>query len=87
MKKDVLTHMIDFITLGIILGLCLSGLYLFRGQVDKQLAVTVLLGLSYVMWGIFHHLRLGNLKFQLVLEYISVSALVVFILTLFLLRV
>ncbi|MEK7127377.1 MAG: hypothetical protein AAB838_01475 [Patescibacteria group bacterium] len=83
----MIKHLIDFVALGIILGLSLFGLYFFRHQTDKQIIVTVLLGTSYILWGVFHHLHLGNLKFQVVMEYISISALVVFILTLFLLRV
>ena len=83
----MIKHLIDFIALGIVLGLSLSGLYFFRHQTDKQIIITVLLGVSYILWGVFHHLHIGNLKFQVVMEYISISALVVFILTLFLLRV
>ncbi|MDO8515022.1 MAG: hypothetical protein Q7S14_00850 [bacterium] len=83
----MIKHLIDFIALGIILGLSLAGLYFFRHQTDKQIIITVLLGVSYILWGVFHHLHIGNLKFQVIMEYISISALVVFILTLFLLRV
>ena len=86
MKNELLKHLVDFTALGVILGLSLSGLWFFQNQVGKQLVVTVILGVSYVFWGIFHHLHLGNLRLPVVMEYVSVAALVVFILALFLLR-
>ncbi len=87
MRPESLKQLIDFVALGIILGLSLFGLYFFRFQIKEQLIVTVILGLSYIFWGVFHHLHMGTLKSQVVLEYISISSLVVFILALFLLRV
>jgi hypothetical protein len=87
MKNELVKHLVDFTALGVILGLSLFGLYFFRSQVNKQIIVTALLGVSYIIWGVFHHLHLSNLKWQVVFEYVSISALVVFILTLFLLRV
>ncbi|OGG07089.1 hypothetical protein A2872_02730 [Candidatus Gottesmanbacteria bacterium RIFCSPHIGHO2_01_FULL_42_12] len=87
MRPEALKQLVDFVALGVILGLSLFGLYFFRFQIDRQLIITVILGFSYVFWGIFHHLHTGTLKLPVVLEYISISALVVFILALFLLRV
>ncbi len=85
-NNDHLKYFVDFVALGIILSLSLYGLYYFRHQVVNQVIISVFLGVSYVLWGIFHHLHLGNLKFNVVMEYLSISALVVFILTIFLLR-
>jgi len=50
MRPESLKQLIDFVALGIILGLSLFGLYFFRFQIKEQLIVTVILGLSYIFW-------------------------------------
>lgn len=83
----VIRHSVDFSILGVVIVFGLYGLYLFRFEVASQIAVSVLMSILYVFWGIFHHYHDGNLTGKVVLEYIAVASLVAFILILFLLRV
>lgn len=83
----VIRHGVDFVLLAIILGMGLYGLVYFKYDVASQVAVSVLLGVLYIFWGMIHHYHDGNLTSQVILEYISIAALVDFILVVFLLRV
>jgi hypothetical protein len=89
MKKvgRFLRHGLDFFLLVLILSLGLGGLLYFRFETASQIAVVAIMSTLYVFWGILHHHHDGNLTSKVVLEYISLSALVTFILVIFLLRV
>ncbi len=78
---------LDFGLLAIILAVALYGLYYFRFNILSQIFTALALGAAYVLWGVYHHLRERNLTGKIFLEYISIAALVVFILGVFLLRV
>ncbi len=78
---------IDFIILAVILGSGLFGLYYFRFLIQSQIIISLSLGLAYILWGVFHHLRQNDLHFKVFLEYLAISSLVTFILLIFLLRV
>lgn len=82
----ILNHAVDFLLLAAILGGALYALYFFRHLVEVQIIISVVLGILYIVWGIFHHGREGNLKKKIIWEYVSIGALVVFILIIFLLR-
>lgn len=82
-----LRHGFDFSLLALIILAGLGGLLFYRFDVAAQIAIVVLLSSCYVFWGIFHHHHDGNLTRQITLEYISIAALVAFILIVFLLRV
>ncbi|MBI3559126.1 hypothetical protein HY085_01905 [Candidatus Gottesmanbacteria bacterium] len=83
----MLRHGFDFLLLALIIGLGLGGLVYFRFDTAAQIAVTILMSVFYVFWGIFHHHHDGNLTGKIILEYISIAALITFILIIFLLRV
>ncbi len=58
----------------------LSGIYvlvIFRYQSTPRyiLIATVAFGITYIFWGIFHHLRVKNLRGLIVLEYFLVALL------------
>lgn len=80
-------HGFDFAILLLIIGLGLFGIIFFRFDVASQIAVSVLMSLFYVFWGIFHHHHDQTLTSEVVLEYVGVASLVAFILIIFLLRV
>lgn len=84
---QILRHGVDFLLLALIIGLGLGGLVYFRFDVASQVAVTVLLAIMYVFWGIFHHVHDGNLNTRIILEYVAIAALIAFILIIFVLRV
>ncbi len=80
-------HSLDFFLLALILALGLGGLIFFRFEVASQIAVVAIMAVFYVLWGILHHLHDQNLTVRVILEYISMAALVTFILVILLLRV
>lgn len=84
---QAIRHGFDFVLLLAIIGLGLTGILFFRFDVASQVAMVVLMSILYVFWGIFHHHHDGNLTSHIILEYIGISALVAFILIVFLLRV
>lgn len=83
----MLRHGFDFLLLALIIGLGLGGLIYFRFDTAAQVAVTILMSAFYVFWGVFHHHHDGDLTSKIVLEYLSIAALITFILIIFLLRV
>ncbi len=52
-----------------------TGLVLFSYDKAFQVAVAGALVLSYVSWGIVHHYLHGDLRFEIVLEYLVVAVL------------
>mgnify|MGYP001577190286 FL=1 len=83
----MIRHSLDFLLLALILGLSLGGLVYFRFDSASQVAIIVLMAILYVFWGIFHHHHDGNLNSGTILEYIAISALMSFVLIIFVLRV
>ena len=83
----MIRHAVDFLLLALIIGLGLGGLVYFRFDAASQVAVIILLSIMYVFWGVFHHLHDGNLEARVLFEYIGFSALIAFILLIFVLRV
>lgn len=80
-------HGVDFLVLFVLLGSGFGALLYFQHNATVQIAVSAVMAGAYAMWGIFHHYHEGSLTSEVILEYISISALVGFILTIFLLRV
>lgn len=83
----MIRHSIDFLLLALILGLSLGGLVYFRFDTASQIAIIILMAILYVFWGIFHHHHDANLNGGTVLEYVAISALMSFVLIIFVLRV
>jgi hypothetical protein len=79
--------LIDFVLLLAIFAVGLYGLYIFNHQKAIQICLSILMGVGYFYWGIYHHHSRGNLHDKIVLEYAAIAGLVVFILVIFLLRV
>ena len=86
MRNELLRQLIDFTALGVVLGLSLFGLYFFRGQIDKQIIITILLGVSYVVWGIVHHKEHHDLHLKIIIEYLLVAVMAVILFGSLLLR-
>jgi hypothetical protein len=79
-------HGLDFFLLCGVIGLGLGGLVYFRFDLAAQVAVVVLMSVSYIFWGIFHHYHDGNLAAKIIWEYVAIAILVAFVLITFLLR-
>ena len=85
--RHAVRHGVDFALLALIIGLGLGGVLFFRFDVASQIAVVILMCVLYVFWGVFHHFHEDNLIGKVVSEYVSIAALIAFILIIFLLRV
>lgn len=83
----VVRHGFDFLLLLFIVALGLGGLLYFRFDVAAQIAVTFLMAIFYIFWGMYHHYHDGDLTTHITFEYIAMASLVSFILIIFLLRV
>lgn len=72
MKKARLMH---GIVLLIILTLGMYMFYILRGNTPAQMIVGLCTAIGYVLWGIIHHMMVGNLHRKIVIEYILVGAI------------
>ncbi len=75
MRHSDSSHLPQFIVL---LALLLTGagltLYL-NHQKTLQIAAVIMLSLSYVVWGIIHHLKSKDFHIEVLLEYLSLATL------------
>ncbi len=82
----IVRHSVDFLLLILIMVLGFGGLIYFKFDLASQIADIILMAALYVFWGVYHHFHDGDLTGKVVMEYISIAALVSFILIVFLLR-
>lgn len=69
------THTFHFT---ILLLLFLVGFIAFariNGNPREQILITILMGITYVVWGLFHHYFEHNLNWKVVIEYISIACI------------
>lgn len=74
MKKESIIHG------GILCVILSSGVYMFylmRGNINAQLFVGFCTTVAYILWGIIHHMIIGNLHRKIVIEYILIGAIAV----------
>jgi hypothetical protein len=78
--KNYIYEIIDLLVLTIILGIGIYTFITLRNNQAAQLTTGIVIALSYAVWGIMHHRRLGNLHRKVMVEYVLVSAIAVTIL-------
>jgi hypothetical protein len=66
--------LIHYLALVIILALGITASLIFRYHPLRPLAI-ILTTAAYFVWGLLHHLSLGTLHRQVVLEYLSLAIL------------
>ena len=66
--------LVHYLALVIILAIGFANLLIFRYHPLRPLTI-ILTAAAYFVWGIFHHLTLGTLHRQVVLEYFSLAIL------------
>lgn len=49
--------------------------YLMRGNTSTQMFVGFCTAIAYILWGIIHHMMVGNLHKKIVIEYILIGAI------------
>lgn len=73
--KEVKKHIPHYLSLLAILGAGVIGFYLFSYDRLFQAAVGVAIAVSYVAWGIVHHMIHDDLHASVVIEYTLVASL------------
>lgn len=75
MMKDIVKHKLDYSVLALLSGGFIT--YFLREQSSpiNLVMATVIFSFSYLIWGLWHHSRLGGLTRQIVLEYFLVGIL------------
>jgi len=76
MKKQWIS-IANFVVLAVILVLTVFLFWQVRDRPSMQILVGVLLSVSYVAWGIIHHMMTGNLHPKIVVEYLLVGCIAI----------
>jgi len=74
--KEIERHLMEYLVL--LVGLLLFSILFWYFSYNRsiQIAITGLASISYVLWGIIHHVVEGRLNRQVAMEYILVGTLV-----------
>lgn len=72
MKKESIFHA-TILSIILISGVVMF--YLTRGNTTTQMFVGFCTTIAYILWGIIHHMMVGNLHRKVVIEYILVGAI------------
>ncbi len=73
MKKIPLTHLSHQIVLVAMSSICLLGVVYFTGNRPALVSIVSVFSLSYVLWGMFHHLTEKTFYPEIIAEYFSVA--------------
>lgn len=73
--RSVAKHLPHYMALFGILLAGFAGLILFSYDQKFQIAVAAATAVSYVFWGIVHHLLHKDLYFETVIEYLTIAIL------------
>lgn len=76
MKKTIF----HYIVLIFILAGGIFSFYYVRGNATLQLAISIVVSVSYVIWGILHHMLEHTLHKRIVIEYLLIGAIAIVLL-------
>ena len=79
MMEEIKTHFWHYLILVLLIGL---GVICFIYHPDKivKFQISLLMALTYIFWGIFHHLWEKNLNLKIVIEYTLIGLLSIILL-------
>ncbi len=75
MMQDVVKHKFDYSLLALISALFVLYFLKERYIPVNLLAATMIYSCAYVMWGLWHHSRVGSFNRHVVLEYFLVAVI------------
>lgn len=75
MIKKITNHFSHYVSLIGVFIVGIMGMYYFRSDSGFQIAISLAMCVSYLAWGITHHLVHKDLYFETVLEYLAFSIL------------
>jgi hypothetical protein len=65
----------DYFVLALLSAFYLGIVWYYQGNTLLLLIASIVFAVSYILWGIFHHLHQGNFHGKIVLEYALVALL------------
>lgn len=74
------SHIIHFIILLAIIAAGVTSFISVGGNTGLQFFIGLITAISYVVWGIIHHLLEGDLHKKIVVEYVLIAAIAVLLL-------
>lgn len=74
MKKPI-RHIVDYLILSFMVCSSIVFVLLFNGNRPYQIGVIISLSVLYILWGILHHHKEGNLHPKIVWEYLLFAVL------------
>lgn len=83
MKKtvyDISHHLFHYLILFTIIFAGLAAFFSFRNYPMIQLLIGIVTSLSYVLWGIVHHIVDHDLSIKIIVEYLAVGIFAIILL-------
>ncbi len=77
MIKDLQQNKFDYSLLALFAIIFLYAFFYFQYQPRLMFYSIVIFSFVYVVWGVYHHLRLGDCRLKIVLEYILLALLAI----------
>jgi hypothetical protein len=68
-------HFIHFVVLVIMLSVASVTILYYQSDRMVEVYLTIAMAAAYVLWGIVHHLKIGDLHGKIVAEYILMATL------------
>lgn len=68
-------HFIHFVVLVIMLSVASTAILYYQSDRMVEVYLTVAMSVAYVLWGIAHHLKIGDLHRKIVAEYLLMATL------------
>lgn len=78
--REFKRHLFDYLTLTSLGVLFLLLLRLYRGNRTNSFITAVSFCTLYIIWGMYHHYKLGNLHMKNIVEYILIAFTFLFLL-------
>jgi len=75
LTEDIRFHLSHYVSLLVILNIGVGAFFFFRFNPTYQAVIVVLTSVSYVLWGVVHHLLCEDLHLKVILEYILLALL------------
>ena len=80
LKKELKTHLFDYLLLATAGVFFLILLNLFRGQREIEFIILIAFAFFYIIWGVYHHIINETLHLKTVVEYILIAFIIIFLL-------
>ncbi|HLD26933.1 MAG TPA: hypothetical protein VJB63_03185 [Patescibacteria group bacterium] len=83
--NEIKIHIFEYLLLTTIAVFFVFLLSLFKGESQSQFIIMVFFAITYLAWGIIHHIIHHTFHLKIVIEYILIAALGIFLLQILLL--